>query len=554
MLITDKKSIEKYSPENNLWVGIPSIAVTKGGRNFLTFYSGGTKEEIGNFCILLKSENGKDYTDTVAVCFEEGSRCFDPCLWIDPLDRLWFTWAKGPDKGVYAAICENPDSDEIVFGEEFYIAPNILMNKPTVLSTGEWLFPIAVWEENLYIMGLKPDYKKLGLTPGSFAYATYDNGKTFKKLGTPDVKNRSFDEHMFLELENGVVRVFVRTHYGIGAADSYDSGLHWGTDFDTKYGGPCSRFHITRLPSGRVLLINHYNFTKRNNLYAMLSEDDGKTFPYKLLLDERDSVSYPDADISKDGFIHITYDRDRGAFCTRLDDVLSKEREILTAKITEEDIISGSLVNKNSFLKHIVYKLTEYKGENKNPYNEIERLSDEEYASFLGKTNENEDAVISKIFENFDINCSNIHNVEAKKLDMLIEKYKTGHALNDLSEIISLVRSAQVKTTYDTSDVVDKICSFIADNLEANITLSDLSRKFHFSSNYIRHIFKKKTGMTVTDFKINQKIKKAKLLLKMSDCKITDIASSCGFESSAYFTETFTKITGISPRDYRKTK
>ena len=83
----------------------------------------------------------------------------------------------------------------------------------------------------------------------------------------------------------------------------------------------------------------------------MLSEDGGKTFPYRLLLDERKDVSYPDATIDKDGMIHITYDRERGAFCSCLADVLKSAREILTTKISEDDIINGALITDKSYLK-----------------------------------------------------------------------------------------------------------------------------------------------------------------------------------------------------------
>ena len=170
--------------------------------------------------------------------------------------------------------------------------------------------------------------------------------------GAADVPDRSFDEHMFLELPGGVLRVFVRTHKtGIEACDSIDGGYTWGPAFDPGYGGPDSRFHIRRLPSGRVLLINHVDFgapsKRRTNLAAMLSEDDGKTFPYRLMLDERDEVSYPDSDSDSEGRIHIVYDHER-----------YKAKEVLTACITEEDIINGSLVDPQSYLKRVVFSLT----------------------------------------------------------------------------------------------------------------------------------------------------------------------------------------------------
>ena len=64
---------------------------------------------------------------------------------------------------------------------------------------------------------------------------------------------------------------------------------------DSGFGGANSRAYIGRLKSGRILMINHYNNTGRNNLTAMLSDDECNTWEYKLLIDERDGVSYPDA-------------------------------------------------------------------------------------------------------------------------------------------------------------------------------------------------------------------------------------------------------------------
>ena len=113
MFITDKSQLEKFSTPYRLWQGIPGIEVTKNGRIFSTFYSGGTKEEVDNFVVLLKSDDGVNFGEPIAVAFEKDYRCYDPCLWIDPLDRLWFVWSCAPNHTVYAVICENPDANEI---------------------------------------------------------------------------------------------------------------------------------------------------------------------------------------------------------------------------------------------------------------------------------------------------------------------------------------------------------------------------------------------------------------------------------------------------------
>ena len=86
-------------------------------------------------------------------------------------------------------------------------------------------------------------------------------------------------------------------------------------------------------------------------------------------MDERDNVSYPDAALDKDGNIYITYDRERGAFCKDFESIMNSAREILTARITEYDIINGSIINKGSYLKRVAYKLTDYDGEQYNPFN-----------------------------------------------------------------------------------------------------------------------------------------------------------------------------------------
>ena len=186
MLYTETKELQKYRASKRLWQGIPSIEVTKRGRIFLTFYSGGVKEEIGNYVIVIKSDDGGNhFSEPIVIVKEDNGRCFDPCLWIDPLGELWLTWAKCPDDGLYASVCRDPDAEELVWGEEFLVGHNVMMNKPIVVKSGEWLFPIAVWNDGIRV--LSEEYDTKITEKGSFVYATNDCGKTFQKLGFADV-------------------------------------------------------------------------------------------------------------------------------------------------------------------------------------------------------------------------------------------------------------------------------------------------------------------------------------------------------------------------------
>ena len=557
MLFTDRISLEKFSPDKRLWQGIPSIEATRGGRIFLTYYSGGTKEEIGNFCILSKSDDGEHFED-VAITYLDEHRCYDPCIWIDPLGRLWFTWGVAPDHAVWAAVCDDPDANELIWSEPKVIGEEVMMNKPTVLSSGEWLFPIAVWDLIENAGGANGVADASGRQSEqserlAFVYKTDDNGETFQRLGGCSVPQRSFDEHMVLEAKDGRLAMYVRTKYGIGVSYSEDKGLTWSAGEDSGLGGPCSRFFIRRLKSGRILLINHYNYTGRSHLTAMLSEDDGKTWPYKLLLDERVNVSYPDATENDDGYIYITYDRERGGFLNSLEKVYASAREVLVAKITEEDIIAGKLVSNAGYLKRVAAKLGKYAFEDSNPYKEFLKFSDEELADILA--DQNADKITAVLFDHYGVNCINLHNVGIKRLDSLIDLLKAESSCkkSTILDMIKLLRGVKVYNV-KAAPIIDRAKSIIEESSSRDITVSEIADRLNMSVHYLCHVFKAETGTTPIDYRNSVKLIRAKKLLVSTEKRVSEIAFECGFGSASYFSKMFYKNEGITPSEYRKQK
>ena len=359
-LIQEYGALLRYRKEMRIWQGIPGIERTVGGKLFVTWYSGGTTEQLGNYCVLAEScDDGVHFAEPIAV-IENGnaSRCFDPCLWIDPQGRLWWSCAVAPENIVIAYRADFPDADQIVWKGPFTLGAEVMMNKPIVQNNGEWLLPISVWAEE---MNLVTPSDAVDRRP--FVYRSKDNGESFERLGGPIVENRSFDEHMVVQKRDGSLWALIRTKYGIAESSSYDGGLNWTPAKNSGIAAPDSRFHLRVLKSGAWLLINHVNFTGRNNLAAMLSLDEGKSWIGQLMLDERCSVSYPDATQGDDGAIYIVYDRERGCAKKCIEDVLGCAREILLAKIYEEDILCGECHNPNSFLKRVVSVLGRYEGD-----------------------------------------------------------------------------------------------------------------------------------------------------------------------------------------------
>ena len=361
MIITNKDELTGYVATKRIWQGIPGIERTEKGRLFATWYSGGVSEQYGNYVVLVKSDdNGCTWSEPIAVAYNgEESRCYDPCLWIDPLKRLWLIWAVMPQYGVYASICDDPDADTLKFSEPRKIGRDVMMNKPTVLNDGSWVFPMAVWQNNVVVV---KGVESAGEDRGAYLCRTVDNGQSFTRLGCPTVDNPSFDEHMALEKLDGTLQNWMRTRDGICIASSNDGGATYEKALKFPITTPDSRFHICRLKSGKLLLIAHKDTTKRNNLCALLSDDDGISWKYSLMLDERSSVSYPDVKQGSDGYIYVVYDRERGGYKKSYAESKDSAKEILIARITEDDIIAGQIEDPNSKLRMIVSKLDHFDG------------------------------------------------------------------------------------------------------------------------------------------------------------------------------------------------
>ncbi|NLN04344.1 MAG: helix-turn-helix domain-containing protein [Clostridiaceae bacterium] len=555
MLITDREELQQFNTSHRLWQGIPGIEISEKGRLFATFYSGGTKEEFGNYCLLIISDDdGYTWSEPVAVAYNgPASRCYDPFLWMDVLGRLWFIWSIMPEHAVYASLCNNPDADILNWSKPFIIGKDVMMNKPTFLSTGEIMFPIAVWDRNVQAINgcVSEGEERL-----PFVYRSTDCGTTFEKLGGPKVEKRSFDEHMILELSDGRLMMFIRTLYGIGKSYSYDGGRTWTDAEPSGFGGPCTRFYIRKLSSGSIFLIYHDSTSKRSNLAAYLSEDEGETWKWKLLLDERDNVSYPDAVEAKNGYIYIIYDRERGAFCKGLEELYHNAREILMAKITEEDIIAGKIVSKDSRLKQTVSKLGVYLGPMINPYSEKLLLSTDEYVKQVMELPANE-KMIDSILEDFGrcsltLDWDTIQNLNAKiEYALNLDKKTSRKELEKtIREILSIFKKGEEANPVD---LFPKMIAYINNNLCVDLSLDEMAQALHLSKFYMCHLFKEKAKITIMNYRNARRIQLSKKQLATTELSITDIALSLGYTDAAYFSKLFMQYEGMTPTQYRKT-
>lgn len=98
--------------------------------------------------------------------------------------------------------------------------------------------------------------------------------------------------------------------------------------------------------------------------------------------------------------------------------------------------------------------------------------------------------------------------------------------------------------------VIYQSLDYIKSRLSEDITVGECAAHVHLSSSYFSSLFKKVTGMTVTQYTTAERIQKAKVLL-VEGMPVQDVASAVGYEERRYFSEMFKKITGQTPSEFR---
>ena len=97
-----------------------------------------------------------------------------------------------------------------------------------------------------------------------------------------------------------------------------------------------------------------------------------------------------------------------------------------------------------------------------------------------------------------------------------------------------------------------KIVNYINQNYDKRIAVESLCSICHFSPAHFRRLFLKHFGMSPLKYINKLRIEKAKELLAVEQCSVTECCERVGFTDISHFSTTFKKYVGISPYHYKK--
>lgn len=161
---------------------------------------------------------------------------------------------------------------------------------------------------------------------------------------------------------------------------------------------------------------------------------------------------------------------------------------------------------------------------------------------------------VSKLLKCFDY-TKRIPNPEQREsLRILLKKLAACEEKTDFAVVLGMLMQELSRCGREEfhEDRVSAIVRYINEHYDRIGQLDQIAEHFYISKFHLCRVFKASMQMTVVDYLNQLRVKNACGFLKTTAMSISEISTRCGFNSSAYFSNVFKKITGSSPAEFRK--
>ena len=144
----------------------------------------------------------------------------------------------------------------------------------------------------------------------------------------------------------------------------------------------------------------------------------------------------------------------------------------------------------------------------------------------------------------------NISDLYIQKMDKLETEQQVIDLHRDMLEFY-LEEMTAVKKQRICSRPVAACMDYVYDHLYEQIRVSELAAHTGLNESYLSVLFKKETGMSISEYIRRRRVEAAEGMLRYSDYSCSDIGNYLAFCSQSHFISVFRKETGLTPRQYR---
>ena len=128
------------------------------------------------------------------------------------------------------------------------------------------------------------------------------------------------------------------------------------------------------------------------------------------------------------------------------------------------------------------------------------------------------------------------------------------HAYLEFQQILVHITEAHTSLKEDSQMLIQRTKEYIDEHSNENLTVELLAAMAGLSPKYYVDLFKRRYGMSTTDYISGLRINRAKQFMASTDLRLRDIAHQVGYQDEFYFSRKFKKIVGVSPSVYMNSR
>lgn len=115
-----------------------------------------------------------------------------------------------------------------------------------------------------------------------------------------------------------------------------------------------------------------------------------------------------------------------------------------------------------------------------------------------------------------------------------------------------LERECSQQADYAARSIARYVTEYIHDHLSEDVGTAVLAERMGYSAGYLSRVFKQQEGVSIHEYATQARMNLARELLCNTNLRVYEIASSCGYDNTAYFIKVFKSHTGQTPQEYKQ--
>ncbi len=119
-----------------------------------------------------------------------------------------------------------------------------------------------------------------------------------------------------------------------------------------------------------------------------------------------------------------------------------------------------------------------------------------------------------------------------------------------IDEVYGEKRAREILRFDDDDEVIAKAKEFIHIHIKGPLLIEEIAKTVNLSPSYFAIYFRRKTGVKLRDYILEEKVEWAKKRLREQDASVNEIAESLGYSDYRSFSRAFKNVAGMTPSEF----